>query len=93
MAVTFHIPGPLQNMTGGKATVRVDSSPHSVKEALAALWELHPGLRDRVADEQGRVREHINVFVGDESIRFSGGLETPLRADSDIFIVPAVSGG
>ena len=93
MAVTFHIPGPLQNFTGGESTVRLAGSPHSVKEALAALWELHPGLRDRVADEQGRVREHINIFVGEECIRFAGGLDTSVPEGSEIFIVPAVSGG
>lgn len=93
MAVTFHIPGPLQNMTGGEATVRVDGSPHSVREALAILWVLHPGLRDRVTDEQGQVRQHVNIFVGEECIRFARGLETTVPLGSEIFIVPAVSGG
>lgn len=93
MAVTFHIPGPLQNMTGGEATVLVDGSPHSVKEALTALWGLHPGLRDRVTDEQGQIRQHVNIFVGAECIRFAGGLDTKVPEGSEIFIVPAVSGG
>src|SRR5262249_25486117 len=64
-----------------------------VGDALAALWALHPGVRDRVVTEQGEVRPHVNVFVGVESIRFTGGLETPLRDGAEISIVPAVSGG
>jgi len=54
---------------------------------------VHPGVRDRVMDEQGRVRPHVNVFVGHESIRWTGGLETPIPPDAELFILPAVSGG
>jgi molybdopterin converting factor small subunit len=50
-------------------------------------------VRDRVVTEQGEVRPHVNVFVGVESIRFTGDLATPLAADAEISIVPAVSGG
>jgi molybdopterin converting factor small subunit len=50
-------------------------------------------VRDRVLDEQGRVRPHVNVFVGAESIRETGGLETPLGAGSELHIIAAVSGG
>jgi molybdopterin converting factor small subunit len=50
-------------------------------------------LRDRVLDEKGEVRQHINVFVGEESIRFANGLATAVPEKSEILIVPAVSGG
>ena len=57
-------------------------------------WQArNQGIRDRVVNEQGNVREHINIFVGDENIRFTSGLATPLRGGSEITIVPAVSGG
>ena len=62
-------------------------------EALAALWAVYPGVRDRVVDERGEVRQHVNVFVGDESIRFTGGLGTAVGDGAEIWIVPAVSGG
>jgi molybdopterin converting factor small subunit len=54
---------------------------------------MHPGMRDRVATEQGQIREHIRGFVGNESIRYTGGLATPIRPGSVISILPAVSGG
>ena len=62
-------------------------------DALSALWVLYPGLRDRVATEQGEIREHINIFIGEEDIRFTGGLTSRLSAGSEISIVPAISGG
>jgi sulfur-carrier protein len=48
---------------------------------------------DRVMTEQGTVREHVNIFVGEESIRFATGLKTPLSDGDTIMIVAAVSGG
>ena len=71
----------------------IDGSPATVAEALAALWKEYPGLRDRIVDEQGAVRQHINIFVGDEAIRFVDGLATKVPVDAEILIVPAVSGG
>ena len=93
MPVTFHIPGALRQFTGGLRTVQLADSPRTVSDALFALYALHPGVRDRVITEQGQVRDHINIFVGDENIRYTGGLATPVPANSEISIVPAVSGG
>ena len=62
-------------------------------DALSALWTLYPGLRDRVLTEQGNIRQHINVFIGDEDIRYSGGLRSPVLPGSEIAIVPSISGG
>jgi molybdopterin converting factor small subunit len=50
-------------------------------------------LRDRVVDEQNEVRQHINIFVGEDAIRHASGLETPVSPNDEIMIVPAVSGG
>ena len=93
MPVTIHIPGHLRQFTEGRSKVELPDSPRLVADALSALYSLYPGVRDRVITEQGQVREHINIFVGDESIRYTGGLATPLPPNSEISIVPAVSGG
>ena len=93
MAVTFHLPAALREFAGGRGQVEIDDSPATLAEALAALWRLHPGIRDRMATEQGQIRKHINVFIGEEDIRYTGGLMTPLSAASVIIILPAVSGG
>ena len=58
MSVTFHIPGPLRPFTGGLSQVDIGASPATVGDALEALWALNPGMRDRMATEQGQIREH-----------------------------------
>ena len=93
MSVTFHIPGALREFTAGHSTVDIEHSPETLADALAALWTLYPGVRDRIATEQGQVREHINIFIGAENIRYTGGLASPVSSGSEISIVPAVSGG
>jgi sulfur-carrier protein len=65
----------------------------TVADALTELWRLHPGVRDRVVNEQGQVRQHINIFIGNENIRYTGGLATAICEGFEISIVPAVSGG
>ncbi len=89
MAVIVHLPGPLTAFADGRKRIAL-AQAGTVGEALRAL---PPGVRDRVLDEQGRVRRHVNVFVGGESIRETGGLETPLLGDAELHIIAAVSGG
>lgn len=91
--IKFHIPGPLTAFSGGRGEVEVAADGGTLGEALQALWAACPGLRDRVVTEQGQIREHINIFVGKEHIRYTGGLATPISAESEISIVPAISGG
>ena len=93
MSITFHIPAYLAAFADGQRSLQLASPAATVSQALDGLWRLHPALRDRVLDEQGEVRQHINIFVGEESIRFAGGLATPVPDGSEIMIVPAVSGG
>ena len=91
--ITFHIPGPLRSFSDGRSDVELKGPAGTVSDALQALWVACPGMRDRVVTEQGQVREHINIFVGKENIRYTGGLATPVSAGSEISIVPAISGG
>ncbi|HZQ52316.1 MAG TPA: ubiquitin-like small modifier protein 1 [Bryobacteraceae bacterium] len=93
MPILFHIPGALREFTSGQRKVEIGGSPSTLGEALAMLWAMYPGVRDRIVTEQGQVRQHINIFVGNENIRYTGGLATPIRNGSEISIVPAVSGG
>jgi molybdopterin synthase sulfur carrier subunit len=93
MPVTFLIPGALREFTAGQSRVEIEHSPKTLADALSILWTLYPGVRDRIATEQGQVREHINIFIGDENMRYTGGLASPVSAGSEITIVPAVSGG
>ncbi len=93
MPVTFLIPGPLRSFAAGQTRIAIEPSPATLAAALDALWKLYPGIRDRVVNEQGQIREHINVFVGNDDIRYTGGLHTPLPDGAEIAIIPAISGG
>jgi len=93
MQVRFVLPGPLQALAGGRAEVQVEAAAASLADALSALWAAHPALRDRVMTEDGRVRPHVNLFVGHKSVRFTGGLDTPVHDGAEVVILPAVSGG
>lgn len=93
MPVTFHIPGALREFTGGRSEVEAGGSPNTLADALSALWSSYPGIRDRMTTEQGEIREHINVFIGDENVRYTGGLMSRVTDGTKITILPAVSGG
>ncbi len=93
MPVTFHIPGALRAYTAGYSKVQIGQSPATLADALAVLWILYPGIRDRIATEQGQIRQHINIYIGDEDVRYTGGLMSPLLEGSEISIVPSITGG
>ena len=93
MAVRVRIPAHLRDLPGARTVVELPGRPGTVAEALDVLWREFPSVRDRVMTETGDVRQHVQVFVGAESIRYTGGLATALPDGSEISIVPAVSGG
>jgi molybdopterin synthase sulfur carrier subunit len=91
--LTFHLSGALRVFADGRDRIELAASAATVAEALEALWAAFPALRDRVATETGEIREHVNVFVGQENIRYTGGLATPVEPEAEISIFPAISGG
>src|SRR5260370_16597467 len=91
MPITVHIPAYLAAFASGQRSLKLASSPSTVSEAFDALWQLHPALRDRVLDELGEIRQQINVFVGEENIRFSNGLATAVPKISLILILPPLT--
>jgi molybdopterin converting factor small subunit len=93
MNVNCWIPGPLTSLTAGRTHVDVTTSGSTLRDALEALFAAHPGIRDRVLTEQGEIRLHVNVFVGKDDVRSTGGLATPLVDGTEISIIPAISGG
>jgi molybdopterin synthase sulfur carrier subunit len=90
METTVRIPTPLRTLTGGNDEVKADGA--TVGDVIDDLEKKHPGIRDRLLDAKG-VRRFINVYVGEEDIRFLDGLKTQLKAGDTISIVPAIAGG
>jgi sulfur-carrier protein len=91
VSVTVRIPTPLRSVTAGNASVEVSGS--TVGEVVKALDAAHPGIGERLLDEDGQVRRFVNLFVDDEDIRFAFGLDTPVPEGATISIIPAVAGG
>jgi len=94
MQVMFTIPGPLREFTASRSTVHVEvEAGASLLQVLQALFAEYPGLRDRVLTETGETRRHVNIFVANEDVRYTGGLATAIPAGAEVSIVPAISGG
>ena len=90
METIVRIPAPLRTLTGGLD--EVPASGGTVGEVIDDLEKRHPGVRERLLDEKG-VRRFINIYVGEEDVRFLEGLKTTLKSGDQISIVPAIAGG
>jgi molybdopterin converting factor small subunit len=91
MSVTVRIPTILRQLTGGAAEVQADGA--TLSDVLTAVDAAHPGVAGRVLDDDGKIRRFVNVYVGDEDVRFANGLDTPTPDGVTISIIPAVAGG
>jgi sulfur-carrier protein len=91
-----HIPSALRRWTGGRDAIELPLAADmrmTAAEVIEALAREHPGIRDRVLDEQGELRRHVNIFIDGENARFAGGLAAQVGSDSEMWIHPALSGG
>ena len=91
MSVTVRVPTILRSYTGGANEVAVEGA--TLAEVVAALDAAHPGIGGRVLDDEGRLRRFVNVYVGDEDVRFAEGLLTPTPDGAVVSVIPAVAGG
>ena len=91
MAVSVRIPTILRPLTGGAS--EVSSEGATLADVLDKLESDHPGLKKRVLDDEGKVRRFVNVYVGDEDVRFAQGLDTAVSEGSRVSVIPAVAGG
>src|SRR5206468_10037146 len=85
------IPTPLRQFAEGKAEVAVEAS--NVGEALDALTTDYPELRKHLYTEQGQLRNFINIYAGDDDIRYLDGPDTAVKEGETITIVPSIAGG
>lgn len=88
--VTVRIPTPLRSLTGGEEQVKATGS--TIKEIIEDLEKNHPGMKERLMDDKG-VRRFVNIYVGEEDIRFLDGLDTALKGGEELSVVPAIAGG
>ncbi|HJO80945.1 MAG TPA: ubiquitin-like small modifier protein 1 [SAR202 cluster bacterium] len=91
MSITVRIPTPLRRVTNGQDKVTVEGA--TINEIINSLESQHPGIRERLCDEQGQLRNFVNIYVNGEDVRFLDGINSPAKEGDEISIVPAVAGG
>jgi len=91
MAIEVRIPTILRTHTGGNKTV--EGSGDTLAALVDDLDAKHPGLKNRLVTEEGKLHRFVNVYVNDEDVRFLGGLETKLSDGDNVTVLPAVAGG
>ena len=91
MTVQVRIPTILRSYTGGAA--EVTAADGTLREVIAGLDATYPGLGGRIIDDGGNLRRFVNVYVGDEDVRFAQGLDTRVPPGERVSVIPAVAGG
>jgi molybdopterin synthase sulfur carrier subunit len=95
MAVEVRIPTILRTYTDGEKAVSGEGS--TLSELIEHLETNHPGIKERLIeakdDGQSDLRRFVNVYVNDEDVRFTGGLETSVSDGDQVVVLPAVAGG
>lgn len=91
MSVTIKIPTQLRTLTGGSSEVQASGA--TLAELIDDLESAHPGIKERLVDESGALRRFVNVYLGDEDVRFLDGIQTQVDEGGSVSIIPAVAGG
>ncbi|MGH3453385.1 MAG: MoaD/ThiS family protein [Nocardioidaceae bacterium] len=91
MSVSVRVPTILRTYTKGESQVTVDGS--TLSEVIDALDTSYPGIKGRIVDEQGELRRFVNIYVGNDDVRFADGLATATPEGSSVSVIPAVAGG
>jgi sulfur-carrier protein len=91
MPIQVRIPTPLRKLTGGAESVAASGT--TIAAIMQDLESRHPGLKERICDDNGKVRRFVNVYVNGDDIRFLDNLETAVKEGDEISIVPAIAGG
>jgi molybdopterin converting factor small subunit len=89
--VAVHLPTVLRPHAGGAKTVTAEGS--TVGEVLDALAAEFPGLSGQVVSDDGVLHRFVNVYVNDDDVRYLSSLDTPVKDDDEVSILPAVAGG
>lgn len=91
MAITVRVPTQLRKLTDGVPEVQATGA--TVAELIEDLERNHPGMRNRLMDDNGSIRRFVNVYLNDEDVRFLGGVDATIPEGAQVSIIPAVAGG
>ena len=91
MAITVRIPTPLRRVTDGQD--KVDTEGETLGQIIDSMESQYPGIKERLCDEDGNLRNFVNVYVNGEDVRFLDGIDSATGEGDEVSIVPAVAGG
>ncbi len=91
MPIKVRIPTPLRKLTNGSD--EVTAAGKNVAEIIEDLEKNYPGLKERICEGDGKLRRFVNIYLNDEDIRFKNNLETELKENDELSIIPAIAGG
>ena len=91
MTAHVRIPTILRTYTGGESEVTAAGA--TLSEVLDDLDAHYSGIKGRILDESGELRRFVNVYVGNDDVRFLDNLATPTPDGTQISVIPAVAGG
>ncbi len=91
MSVSVRIPTILRTYTGGASEVTATGA--TLAEVIDDLEAHYSGIKGRILDDNGKLRRFVNVYVGNDDVRFLDELTTPTPDGSQISVIPAVAGG
>ena len=91
MAITVRIPTPLRRVTDGQDKVNAEGA--TLRQLIDSMESQYPGIKERLCDGDGDLRNFVNVYVNGEDVRFLDGVESATSEGDEISIVPAVAGG
>ncbi|HET9828049.1 MAG TPA: MoaD/ThiS family protein [Nocardioidaceae bacterium] len=91
MSVSVRIPTILRTYTNGESEVSADGG--TLAAVLDSLEQSYPGIKGRIVDEQGTIRRFVNVYVGNDDVRFLEALDTTTPEGAQVSVIPAVAGG
>jgi MoaD family protein len=90
MSISVSIPTILRTHTAGEK--RVSATGATLKAVISDLESNYSGISERLV-ENGKLNRFVNIYVNDEDVRFSGGLDTEISDGDSVTILPAVAGG
>jgi len=91
MSVSVRIPTILRTYTNGESQVSAEGE--TLSEVIENLDASYPGIKGRILDEQGAIRRFVNVYVGNDDVRFIDGVQTQTAEGAQVSVIPAVAGG
>ena len=91
MTILVRIPTPLRKITQWQDKAEIEAA--SIAELIDNLDKQFEGFKNRLLDDEGKLKEFINIYLNGEDIRFLNGLETVTESRDEVSIVPAVAGG